>query len=188
MQSIFTNLNGLNKKLLTEIIKNGDTVIDATLGNGWDAVYLAKLVGPEGKVFGFDIQEEAVTRSSERMKKEGISNYNFLVESHSEMDSYVKEASAIVFNLGYLPGGSKEIRTDSITTLEAIKKALKILKSPGIIGIMFYTGHPGGKEEKDIVIPFLEDLNKRKYDVLKVEHINGKDTAPFLILIYKKGE
>lgn len=178
----------MSNKLLADFIKKGDTVVDGTLGNGHDALFLAKLIGPEGRVIGFDIQNQAVENSLERMKKEGINNFLFLNESHEKIDTYVKEASAVVFNLGYLPGSSRKIITKGETTLRAIKKALKILKRPGMVSIMFYTGHEGGTEEKNSVISFTKELDKSKYDVLEIKHINGTETAPFLLIIYKKGE
>ncbi len=37
----------------------GDIVIDATMGNGHDTQFLAELVGENGHVYAFDIQESA---------------------------------------------------------------------------------------------------------------------------------
>ena len=48
----------VNKIYLENIINEDDVVIDATMGNGYDTVYLAKKVGPKGKVYAFDVQEE----------------------------------------------------------------------------------------------------------------------------------
>ena len=45
------------RSLLAKAIKPGDAVVDATLGNGHDAELLCELVGQNGRVFGFDIQE-----------------------------------------------------------------------------------------------------------------------------------
>lgn len=47
----------VNKIYLENIINEDDVVIDATMGNGYDTVYLAKKVGPKGKVYAFDVQE-----------------------------------------------------------------------------------------------------------------------------------
>lgn len=38
----------------------GDTVIDATAGNGHDTVFLAQLVGRQGRVWAFDVQSSAL--------------------------------------------------------------------------------------------------------------------------------
>jgi predicted methyltransferase len=178
----------MNKKMLTTLLKTGDTVVDATLGNGHDALFIASIIGSEGKVVGFDIQKEAVIKSSKKMEEAGFTNYIFYNESHDKIDEYVDQARAIIYNLGYLPGGSKEVTTKSDTTLDSIKKSLKILKKPGMISIMFYTGHPGGTEEKDTVLSYVKELDKKEFDVLEFKHINGIKTAPFLLIIYKKGE
>ena len=49
-------------RLLKTAAQEGDTVIDATVGNGHDTIILAHLVGDQGKVFGFDIQEQAIVK------------------------------------------------------------------------------------------------------------------------------
>ena len=49
--------------VLHQAVQSGDTVIDATLGNGHDTVMLAELVGEGGHVIGFDIQPDAVDRT-----------------------------------------------------------------------------------------------------------------------------
>ncbi|KAH9288528.1 hypothetical protein KI387_032645, partial [Taxus chinensis] len=67
---------------------------------------------------------------------------------HSKMEELVPEGVSvrlIAFNLGYLPGGNKEIITTSKTTLIALDTATKILGSGGLISIMSYIGHPGGR-------------------------------------------
>ena len=48
----------------------GDVVIDATVGNGNDTLFLSSLVGSSGKVFGFDIQKEALERTLARLQKD----------------------------------------------------------------------------------------------------------------------
>lgn len=42
--------------LLTEILQPGDHAIDATMGNGYDTLFMAELVGKTGHVYSFDIQ------------------------------------------------------------------------------------------------------------------------------------
>lgn len=39
-----------------QFVRPGDTVVDATCGNGYDTIHLARLVGHEGHVFAFDVQ------------------------------------------------------------------------------------------------------------------------------------
>lgn len=47
---------------MSERLKPGDRAVDGTVGNGWDTLKLCELVGPAGKGYGFDIQEEAVLK------------------------------------------------------------------------------------------------------------------------------
>ena len=39
----------VNKIFLEKVVNKGDVVIDATMGNGYDTVYLGNLVGEGGK-------------------------------------------------------------------------------------------------------------------------------------------
>lgn len=186
--SIYANLNLLSKNFLSQVIEEGDLVVDATLGNGHDALFLAREVGAQGRVFGFDIQEEAIEASRERLEKEGYNNFTFYQEGHEKMNKYLDQARAFVFNFGYLPGSSKEVITRAETSLEALKQALELLTCPGIISLMFYTGHEGGQSEMEHLHAYISQLDKRTYHVLEIKHINRGEKAPFLTIIYKKGE
>ncbi len=186
--SIFANLNLLAKDLLSQVIRPGDTVVDATLGNGHDALFLARAVGPKGKLIGFDIQKKAIEESTRRLKEEGMDNFSFYEEGHENLGKHINQARAVVFNFGYLPGSSKEIITKKESSLQAVKEALAILSSPGIISLMFYTGHEGGQEEMESLHSYISQLDKSEFDLIEVKHINRSSKAPFLTIIYKKGE
>ena len=54
-------------QLLKEIVSEGDHVIDATMGNGNDTLFLAELVGSTGHVYAFDIQEQAVENTRKKL-------------------------------------------------------------------------------------------------------------------------
>src|SRR5699024_6193748 len=70
--------------LLTNNIQQGDTVIDATCGNGNDTLFLSQLTGPSGHVFGFDIQPEAIQNTSARLQMESsYQNTTLIQDSHS---------------------------------------------------------------------------------------------------------
>lgn len=59
-------------EIIKQALVSGDTVIDATVGNGNDTVVLAKAVGSMGKVYGFDIQEEAIDKTKEKLLLTGL--------------------------------------------------------------------------------------------------------------------
>ena len=102
-------------------------------------------------------------------------------------DRYIEESlNAVIFNLGYLPGGDKEIITKSTSTIKALNKALELLEVKGIIILVIYTGHPGGKEERDALLKYSTDLNYKKYNVLNYKFLNQPGPPPEIIAIKKR--
>lgn len=96
---------------ISRVVSPGDAVVDATAGNGHDTVFLARLVGPSGQVHAFDVQEEAIRATRERLEKEGLltPSVRLHLASHDRLAELVGgPVKAIVFNLGYLPGGDKK--------------------------------------------------------------------------------
>lgn len=181
------------EQILRYYVGEGDLVIDATAGNGNDCLLLAQLVGSRGRVFGFDIQEEALRNSDVLLSQAGLLGRCVLIHaSHSEMTSHLPEEShgwfsAVVFNLGYLPGGDKTITTQQDTTLTAMHQALKLLKPDGLLCVTLYNGHPGGAEEKQALLDFGSSLSARDYHCAYLQLINQTNHPPELLLITKKG-
>lgn len=173
------------KSLLEGAVAKGDTVIDATAGNGHDTLFLAELTGPDGKVVAFDIQEEAIEAT--RLRVEGHPQVQLVHGSHAEMAAFVNEpVSAVVFNLGYLPKGDHTIITKSDSTLSAIEQSIGLLKENGLVLIVIYSGHEGGGEERDAVMEYVCELPQAFYDVMRYEFINQRHSPPFLVAIEKK--
>ena len=134
-----TKVTDLNKVLLEDVISEGDIVIDATMGNGYDTKYLAEKVGESGVVYSFDVQEEAIKSTRKRLEKENLmGRTNLILDGHENVDKYVsEEVSCVLFNLGYLPRAKHQVITKPDTTLEAIKKCLNLLKPHGVISIAY---------------------------------------------------
>lgn len=176
--------------LLEQTVKNGDTVIDATVGNGHDTLKLASLVQSEGKVYGYDIQEQAIESAKLKLEKAKLTKpIELMLKGHehiSDLPLADSSVSAVVFNLGYLPSGDKSIITTPETTVSAIKSSLPLLKKGGLILLMIYHGHEGGKEEKDAVSDCVSQLPQKEFNVLRYGFINQKNTPPYLIAIEKK--
>ena len=166
-----------------------NVVIDATMGNGYDTVYLGNLVGDSGKVYAFDVQEEAIKSTIKKVERDDMtSRVELILDGHENLDAYVKEEVAcVVFNLGYLPRAKHIIITKPDTTLEAIKKSLKLLKPNGIISIAAYIGHEGGLEEKNYICEYLNSLDQSEFNVLHMQFTNQINNPPQLILVEKKG-
>ncbi|MCL6594483.1 MAG: methyltransferase domain-containing protein [Alicyclobacillus sp.] len=72
--------------LISQSVGKGGTAVDATAGNGKDALFLAGLVGPEGRVYAIDIQEKALQKTRELLESEGqAGQVVFIHASHEEL-------------------------------------------------------------------------------------------------------
>ncbi|OEG00482.1 hypothetical protein BHF71_00830 [Vulcanibacillus modesticaldus] len=173
-------------KLVEERTNQGDIVVDATLGNGNDTLFLAKLVGDSGRVYGFDVQREAIAKTIAKLKIDNLDSRVECIEaSHEYIDKWVKEpVTAAMFNLGYLPGSDKSITTKPQTTIKAIEILLKLLKVGGVITLVLYIGHDGGAEAAEVE-KYLQTLPQKKYAVIKYRFLNQVHNPPFLIAIEK---
>jgi hypothetical protein len=180
------------RTLLGTAVKPGDYAIDATMGNGHDTCFLANLVGEHGKVFAFDIQEQALVNTKLRLEEQKLEHRAVLFHaSHDELlqrlpqEAHGKITGA-VFNLGYLPGGDKEIVTRPNSTIAAIEQLLEVMAQEGIIVLVIYHGHPEGQIERDEVIEFVTNLDQKQAHVLRYEFINQKNNPPFIIAVEKR--
>jgi 16S rRNA C1402 N4-methylase RsmH len=179
------------KQLLQSAVQEGDIVVDGTIGNGHDTVFLAKLVGSTGHVYGFDIQEDAVINTSARLKTENLEKRTTIFcQGHQYIKSSIPEErhgkiSGAIFNLGYLPGGDISIVTVPETTISAIKQLLEIMKPEGIIVIVIYHGHEEGQVERDELMNFVKEIDPRHGHVLQYQFINKQNNPPYIVAIEK---
>ncbi|MDD2400687.1 MAG: class I SAM-dependent methyltransferase [Clostridia bacterium] len=175
--------------LLEQFLVSGQTVVDATAGNGNDTLFLSKIVGTSGLVYAFDLQENALKETSELLKKNNCLNQVKIIhDGHENMDKHVNNpVQAIVYNLGYLPGGNKNIITKKETTLFSIQKGINLLSLGGVISIIVYPGHPGGLEEAICVQSYLKSLSYKIWDVMKWNTENEVyNKSPYLFFLHKK--
>lgn len=175
------------EELIRQAVEPGARVIDATMGNGYDTQWLAELVGESGHVYGFDIQLEAVNRTRDRLAAAGLENRATLFHAgHEHIAELVGEpVDAAVFNLGWLPGTDKALRTRAETTLTAVNAALDRLKEGALMTICVYSGHPEGRDELDRLIAWGRALPGEKYDVMARAYLNQSGDPPVLIAVKK---
>ncbi|EJL39417.1 Putative rRNA methylase [Brevibacillus sp. CF112] len=186
---MFPNVLEVARKLIRERVQQGETVIDATMGNGNDTLFLAQLVQETGKVIAFDIQPQAIAKTKDRLEREGLADrVELKLASHEEIESLNVQAAAIMFNLGYLPGGDKEITTQAGSTIRAIESGLRVLRPGGIMTVMIYWGHAAGEVEKEAVEAFCHELSQLEFLVLKYQYINQQNQAPFLLAIERRAQ
>lgn len=179
----------LAHQLMGNIVKPSDCVVDATLGNGHDALFLARLVGESGLVIGFDVQPEAIESSTQRMIENGMRNYEFHLTGHENIREVIAlenlPLAAVMFNLGYLPNADKSIITTEHTSLLALEIALEMLKVGGLISIMCYPGHEGGDAESLAISNWTKNLPRESYRVANYALHNSQNNPPFLLLVEK---
>ena len=114
-------------------------------------------------------------------------NFTFILDSHANIDKYIKpKVDLVIFNLGYLPKGDKNITTTWDSTITAIKKSLEILSPRGKIFITVYPGHPAGELESEKITEFLANLDYKKYTVLKMNFVNKINNPPYVLVIGHK--
>ena len=176
-------------EVLRQAVQAGDTAVDATMGNGYDALALCRAVGPEGKVYAFDIQQEAVAATETLLAANGVADRAELIRAgHEHMKEYVKgPVRAAVFNLGWLPGGDHTVTTRWETTERAVKAALELLQPEGVVVICAYPGHAEGERERQELAAFLSALDNRKYNVLRQVFLNANAGAPECFVVQKTG-
>lgn len=167
---------------LEEVVTDEDIVVDATMGNGHDTLFLARLAK---KVYAFDIQEQAVEQTTKRLAEAKLDNVELLLTGHENVDQYVESIKAAIFNLGYLPSADKTVITQPHTTIQALEKLCQRLVAGGRIAIMIYYGHAGGDVERDAVLGFVSQLSQQEFTVALYKTINQINQPPFLVMIEK---
>ncbi len=174
---------------MERFVSQGQVCVDATVGNGHDTAKLAGLVGDEGLVYGFDIQGLAILNTEKLLKSVGLDGRVRLIQdSHENIDIHIDdEIDFIIYNLGYLPGGDKSVRTESNTTIKSIDKAIKIMRQGAILLVTAYRGHQGGMAEYSSVREYFEGLPQDIYNVFEFSFINQKNNPPITIGLEVRG-
>jgi ubiquinone/menaquinone biosynthesis C-methylase UbiE len=180
-------------ELIAARLRPGGVAIDATVGNGYDTLFLLRQVAPNGRVYGFDIQTSALASALAKIKEPALSDCLTLIEdSHARMAERIPRpdhgsVSAIMFNLGYLPGGDKAMTTRVESTLAALTAASRLLSPQGIISIVAYPGHDGGERETEQVGHWCENLDRERFKVDKFDANANAPSAPRLFTVSRTG-
>lgn len=186
------SLTQLAHTYLAQHIKPGDIVIDATIGNGHDTLFLAQTVGPGGRVIGFDVQPIALVKTRQRLAAQSLERSVTLYQQGHEtlgerlVEQGVGQVAAAVFNLGYLPGGDKTLTTQPATTRAAILAAWRALCPGGLISVLVYVGHLGGSAELSTVETCFEGLIAEQGGQLSRRTGRGP-ASPVLLLVSRTG-
>lgn len=187
------HLLSFSKVVLGESLGPGDIAVDATAGNGLDTLFLSRSVGPSGRVYAFDVQEEALKNTRRRLEREQApDNVYLLASGHEHMARHLPPeahgtVAAVMFNLGYLPGSDEQVVTRPDTTITALDAALDLLRPRGIISMVVYTGHPGGPEEAELLAEHIRSLPPARVRALHVCAMNDASMKKHVVLLQRCG-
>lgn len=171
------------KSFLAGKIKETNTLVDFTMGNGHDTAYLCSLV-PDGKVYAFDIQKEAIENTRKLLTEKGYNNAELILDSHANIAKYVPSFKCGMFNLGYRPGGDKSVTTLTESTLKAVTDGINLMQKGGVLVISVYPGHAEGEKEGRELYSLLSSYDKVYYSVIQYKMINSP-TSPFILAVEK---
>ena len=171
----------LMKDFISSLSKDNIVCVDATLGNGNDSLFLSKLLNNNGHIYAYDIQEQALINSSILFKENNVSNVTMKLMSHEDIEE--ENIDLVIFNLGYLPGFDKSIKTNKDTTIKAIQNLIpKMNKDNMLIIICLYIGHNEGMEESLVIDDYVKNLSPSNYLVTKYQNYN-RPTSPYILTI-----
>ncbi|MBR2972376.1 MAG: methyltransferase domain-containing protein [Clostridia bacterium] len=181
------DLVGLHKHFIMEHLREGDVAVDFTMGNGNDTLFLSKAVGETGRVYAFDIQEEALASTRAHLESNGApQNYTLICASHHRVKEFVSEPiKAGMFNLGYLPrSGKKAVTTMRETTMPAVEAALELLAPDGVLIVAIYPGHEEGALEGEMLREYFSSLSRFRICPSEFKILNSP-ASPYFFLVEK---
>jgi len=200
VKQVLTKVVKWGQELLSEVVQPGDLVVDLTAGNGQDTLELFRLVGQTGQVIGFDIQTQALLATRDRMVSAGAqvrlhqhdiqplpseAGIDLLAMSHTEIARVLPAApKGVIANLGYLPGGQRELVTRPESTVSALEQTCSLLQAGGRLAVVVYPGHPGGAEEGIAVTVFFTTLDPVTFQVIQLT-VSNRPQSPFLFVAEK---
>jgi predicted methyltransferase len=189
LATINERLTSAASSWLEQALFEGAFAVDCTVGNGYDTLFLAHRVGPSGKVLGFDIQKAALASAQEVLKFVGSMNrVSLILDCHSTLEKYLAPGSKIngaMFNLGYLPRGSRGIITRPEKTIPALEAVIRNLAEGGRLTVLSYRGHPGGALEYEELHSFFSKIVPAEFLVEEYASTADSPDAPRLFRLQK---
>mmetsp|Transcript_8689 Transcript_8689/g.32735 ORF Transcript_8689/g.32735 Transcript_8689/m.32735 type:complete len:245 (-) Transcript_8689:489-1223(-) len=196
----------LAQSMWREALSGGRCALDLTCGKGADSLFIANELFRNvnsALLVCVDVQEKAVKKTYECLEGAGFEpGHNRIPDvpcraavfqgSHHELPAAVLSAiegdppSLIVYNLGYLPGTDKSVKTTADTTLQSVTASMDMIAPGGLISIMCYPGHPEGKEELEALRTFAAGVSAHDYCVQVHEQINREETPCLITMVRRR--
>jgi len=107
-------------------LQPGETVLDLGSGGGIDVLLSARLVGPEGKVYGLDMTDEMLALAIANRDKAGVRNVEFLKGYIEEIPLPASTVDVVVSNCVINLSADKE---------RVLREAFRVIRPDGRLGI-----------------------------------------------------
>jgi ubiquinone/menaquinone biosynthesis C-methylase UbiE len=160
---LLPHLKNPYKSLEAAGLKTGQKVVEVGCGPGFFTIPAAKIVGEKGLIYAIDVNQRAVKRVEEKMRKYGLSNIKPILGNAA--NSGLQEDSidlAFIFGLRYIAGGLSNL----------IAEMYRILKSGGMLSFEKTTGSGDKLVEEVETMGFItSDIKGRIYIFTKKEFI-----------------
>ncbi len=134
------DLGGVNdqKKLAVDLLNLEDDALVMDLGTGTGAIipYLAKQLGPSGRIIGIDFSKKMVQTANRRMQKQGIANAKAMIADGTRLPFPDNHFDAIIATFAFTSFPEPD---------KAMKECARVLRPGGILSILD-TGKPHEKK------------------------------------------
>lgn len=185
---ILDNTNHFIEYILNKLLKDKKVIVDMTAGNGYDSLRILKMHPNYEKIYIYDIQKQAIDNTKKLLSSYAFTNCIYLNKSHDDLSDINEGIDFAIYNLGYMPGASKELVTRSESTIKSLKELFKKLNNGAVVVITTYPGHDEGFREDNNIYELLKSLDQKEYNVLKLEFINQKNKPCKTYILEKRSE
>jgi len=168
-------------------IVKGEVVYDATVGEGGHSEEILKRIGPEGFLFGTDLDSEALSKAYERLRKIGV-NFTLFHGNFKDIDSFIKgkKLNKILLDLGvssfelemsykgfsFMAEGPLDMRMNKSVRITA-SQILNSFTESEIADILFYYGEE--RLSRKIARIIIEERKKKRIEsTLQLSEICAK--------------
>lgn len=125
------------------LIAEGSVVADLGAGGGWFTVRLARRVGPNGLVYGEDIQPEMIEAIARRVQEEGLQNVTTVLGTATDPRLPSKVDAVLIVDVYHE-------MDDPVTVLKNVRTSLKPQGRIGVVGYNPGGGGPGPAPEERV--------------------------------------
>lgn len=173
----------LSHEIIKPYVTKHDIMIDATMGNGFDTLFLASI---SKHVYAFDIQDQALNETKKLLDQSNVDNVTLILDSHENMFDYIKTFKGVFFNLGYLPKGDKSVTTKTDITLKTLNQILPRLEVNGFILYVIYPGHDEGFKESKALFDHIKTFDPQIYKTVRIDLPFQDHNPPYILWIHKQ--